>query len=179
MSNVQLRPTIATDLPRLMGMDHSTSSEYVWQLELRRENNQIAATFREVRLPRATQLTYPHDQYMLADEWTRKSMMFTALNDSDPVGYVAIIERKAAYVAWVTDMVVAPEMRRHGVGTALLLAAQDWASGRGARRMMVEMQSKNYPAIRLAQKHGYEFCGYNDHYYTTQDVALFFARILK
>jgi GNAT superfamily N-acetyltransferase len=179
MSDIQLRPTIATDLPRLMGMDHSTSSEYVWQLELRRESNQIAATFREVRLPRATQLTYPHDQYMLADEWTRKSMMFTALNDSDPVGYIAILERKAAYVAWVTDMVVVPDMRRHGVGTALLMAAQDWASGRGARRVMVEMQSKNYPAIRLAQKHGYEFCGYNDHYYTTQDVALFFARILK
>ena len=179
MSDIQLRPTIATDLPRLMGLDHSTSSEYVWQLELRRENNQIAATFREVRLPRATQLTYPHDQYMLADEWTRKSMMFTALNDSDPVGYIAILERKAAYVAWVTDMVVVPDMRRHGVGTALLMAAQDWASGRGARRVMVEMQSKNYPAIRLAQKHGYEFCGYNDHYYTTQDVALFFARILK
>ncbi|MCJ7432255.1 MAG: GNAT family N-acetyltransferase [Anaerolineales bacterium] len=179
MPDIQLRPTIATDLPRLMGMDHSTSSEYVWQLELRRENDQIAATFREVRLPRATKLTYPHDQYMLADEWTRKSMMFTAVNDSDPVGYIAILERKAAYVAWVTDMVVSPDMRRHGVGTALLIAAQDWASGRGAKRLMLEMQSKNYPAIRLAQKHGYEFCGYNDHYYTTQDVALFFARILK
>lgn len=179
MPDIQLRPTIATDLPRLMGMDHSTSSEYVWQLELRRENNQITATFREVRLPRATQLTYPHDQYMLADEWTRKSMMFTALNDSDPVGYIAILERKAAYVAWVTDVVVVPDMRRHGVGTALLMAAQEWASGRGAKRLMMEMQSKNYPAIRLAQKHGYEFCGYNDHYYTTQDVALFFARTLK
>jgi GNAT superfamily N-acetyltransferase len=179
MSDIQLRPTIASDLPRLMGMDHSTSSEYVWQLELRRENNQIAATFREVRLPRATHLTYPHDQYMLADEWTRKSMMFTALNDSDPIGYIAILERKAANVAWVTDMVVSPDTRRHGVGTALLMAAQDWASGRGAKRLMVEMQSKNYPAIRFAQKHGYEFCGYNDHYYTTQDVALFFARIIK
>jgi len=179
MSDIKLRPTIATDLPRLMGMDHSTSSEYVWQLELRRENSQVTAVFREVRLPRATQLTYPHDQYMLADEWTRKSMMFTALNNTDPIGYIAILERKAAYVAWVTDMVVAPDMRRRGVGMALLMAAQDWASGRGARRLMLEMQSKNYPAIRLAQKHGCEFCGYNDHYYMTQDVALFFARALR
>jgi GNAT superfamily N-acetyltransferase len=179
MADIQLRPTIATDLPRLMGMDHSTSSEFVWQLELRRENNQIAAMFREVRLPRATLLTYPHDQYMLADEWTRKSMMFTAVNGPDLTGYIAILERKAAYVAWVTDMVVIPTMRRRGVGTALLNAAQDWASGRGAKRLMLEMQSKNHPAIRLAQKHGYEFCGYNDHYYTTQDIALFFARVLK
>ncbi len=179
MTDIQIRPTIASDLPRLMGMDHSTSSEYVWQLELHRDSNQVAATFREVRLPRATQLTYPHDIYMLGDEWTRKSMMYTAAYDSDPVGYIVILERMAAHVVWITDMVVAPDMRRQGIGTTLLMASQDWASRRGAKRLIMEMQSKNYPAIRLAQKHGYEFCGYNDHYYITQDVALFFARILK
>ena len=38
------------------------------------------------------------------------------------------------------------------------------------------MQSKNYPAIHLALNQGYAFCGYNDHYYSTQDIALFFVR---
>jgi hypothetical protein len=38
------------------------------------------------------------------------------------------------------------------------------------------MQSKNYPAMMLAQKHGYEFCGYNDRYYPNQDIALVFGR---
>ena len=37
MTDIQLRPTVATDLPRLMGLDHSTTSESVWQLELRRD----------------------------------------------------------------------------------------------------------------------------------------------
>jgi RimJ/RimL family protein N-acetyltransferase len=41
------------------------------------------------------------------------------------------------------------------------------------------LQSKNLPAIRLAQKFGYEFCGYNDQYYINQDVALFFAKVYK
>jgi RimJ/RimL family protein N-acetyltransferase len=45
--------------------------------------------------------------------------------------------------------------------------------------MILEMQSKNHPYIRLAQKFGYEFCGYNDQYYPTQDVALFFGKALK
>jgi len=40
------------------------------------------------------------------------------------------------------------------------------------------MTSKNYAAIRLSQKLGFEFCGYNDHYYLTQDIALFFGRAL-
>ncbi|MBI5294722.1 MAG: GNAT family N-acetyltransferase [Chloroflexi bacterium] len=178
MNDIQIRPTAPTDLSRLMGLDHSTRSEFVWQLELRREPGQVAANFREVRLPRPIPLTYPYDPYSLADEWTRKSMMFTAFRGPDLIGYMALVGR-GAEVTWVTDLVVTASARRLGVGSALLITAQDWASERGARRLMLEMQAKNLPAIRLAQKHGYEFCGYNDHYYSTQDVALFFVRALK
>jgi hypothetical protein len=31
----------------------------------------------------------------------------------------------------------------------------------------------------LARKLGYEFCGYNDLYYETQDIALFFGRSIR
>jgi ribosomal protein S18 acetylase RimI-like enzyme len=178
MSAFQIRPVVASDLPRLMGMDHSIISEYVWQLELRREAGQIVATFRDVRLPRPIPLAYPNDPFNLADQWTRKAMMLTAVSGGDSVGYLCLTERPAS-VAWITDLVVAPAWRRRGVAGALLTSAQEWGAVRGHRRLFLELQSKNQPAIRLAQKHGYEFCGYNDHYYATQDVALFFARALK
>jgi GNAT superfamily N-acetyltransferase len=179
MSDIQLRPTVATDLSRLMGLDHSTTSESVWQLELRRDTGQIAATFREVRLPRSISVIYPHNPYALADDWVRKSIMYTAFSGQDPVGYISLLESGTTAVVWVTDIVVGAGYRRQGVGTALLGAAQDWAASRSHRRIILEMQSKNLPAIRFAQKFGYEFCGYNDHYYLTQDVALFFGRTLK
>jgi len=179
MSDIQLRPTVATDLPRLMGLDHSTTSESVWQLELRRDTGQIAATFREVRLPRSIAVAFPHNPFALADDWVRKSMMYTAFVDKDPVGYISLLERGTASVVWVTDIVVNVASRRQGVGSALLGAAQEWAASRSHRRLILEMQSKNLPAIRFAQKFGYEFCGYNDHYYLTQDVALFFGKALK
>jgi len=161
-----------------MNLDHSTTSDYVWQLDLRKENNQILAGFREVRLPRPIGVSYPRDPFALADEWTQRSVTFTALAGDVPVGYACVLEHSHATTAWVTDLVVDAGSRRGGVGSALIMAAQDWAKSRSDRDIFLEMSSKNYPTIRLALKFGFEFCGYNDHYYVTQDVALFFGRTL-
>lgn len=179
MPEIQIRPTIAPDLTRLMGLDHSITSETVWQLELRREIGQVTAMFREVRLPRSISFSYPRNPLILAEDWTKRSMLYTALLDQELVGYVSLIERGVDSAVYVTDLVVNAAKRRLGVGSALLTAVQDWAAARSLRQVILEMQSKNLPAIRFSQKFGYEFCGYNDHYYLTQDVALFFAKPLK
>jgi len=179
MPEIQIRPAVANDIVRLAALDHSNTSELVWQLELRRDAEQITAAFREVRLPRSVSVVYPHNPRMLADEWTKKTMIQAAFMDDVPVGYVCVMEREPSSVAWVTDLVVGAANRRQGMGGALLITAQNWAIDRAHCHLILEMQSKNLPAIRLAQKFGYEFCGYNDHYYLTHDVALFFGKVLK
>lgn len=179
MPSFEVRPAVAIDLPRLMAMDHSCFSDYVWQLELRREAGQVTSTFREVRLPRSVGVAYPRKTSSLADEWARRDLTLVALHEGNPIGYACAVEEHTAAIAWVTDIIVAPELRRKGAASALLTATQTWALERGVGRLILEMQSKNQPCIRLAQKFGYEFCGYNDQYYPTQDVALFFGRALK
>jgi GNAT superfamily N-acetyltransferase len=174
----EIRPAIATDLSRLMGMDHTCASAYVWQLDLRQDAGQVSANLREVRLPRPVRVPYPRDPFALADEWQRKSLMLVAAQP-EPVAYVCLNLQNAGTVAWVTDLAVASERRRNGIGAALLQAVEEWTMARGCRILFLEMQAKNQPAIRLAQKFGFEFCGYNDHYYASQDVALFFGRLLK
>jgi ribosomal protein S18 acetylase RimI-like enzyme len=79
----------------------------------------------------------------------------------------------------IKDIVVDFPLRRQGIGTALILAAQNWAIQRNNRKLMFEMPSKNFPAIKLAFKLGFEFSGYNDSYYPNKDIALFFSRFLK
>lgn len=179
MSNVEVQPAVSSDITRLMGLDHSTVSDYVWQLDLRKENGQVVAGFREVRLPRPITVAYPRDPFSLADDWTNRSATFVALLGDELVGYVCILEHSHATTVWITDLVVDAAKRQQGVGSALINASQDWALSRSARDIFMEMPSKNYPAIRIAQKFGFEFCGYNDHYYVTKDVALFFGRSLK
>jgi len=175
---ISIRPAVATDLPRLMGMDHSCFSEYVWQLDLHKETGQVLANLREMRLPRPVQLKYPRDPFALADEWQYKSLMLVAVG-ADLLGYVCVSLQSARTVAWITDLVVAPEARRRGIGMALLEASEQWALERDLPMLTFESQARNQPAIRMAQKFGLEFCGYNDRYYTSHDVAVFFGRSLK
>ena len=179
MASFEIRPAVASDLPRMMSLDHVSMSDYVWQLELRREAGQISANFREVRLPRSIEVRYPRNPASLADDWTRRDLVLVALNDGLLIGYLSAIEDQASAVSSVLDLIVAPGHRRKGAASSLLMAAQAWALERGGHRLLLEMQSKNHACIRLAQKVGYDFCGYNDQYYLTQDVALFFGRSIK
>jgi ribosomal protein S18 acetylase RimI-like enzyme len=179
MPEVRIRPAVATDLPVLMAINHSCTSEYVWQMDVQREEGQVGAIFREIRLPRSVVVPYPRSVATLADEWSRRTGMLVAVLGDEQVGYLRLTDKVIPQTAWITDLVVAPGVRRKGIATALILAAQSWAVQRKNRRAIMEMASKNCAAIRLAQKLGYEFCGYNDHYYLTQDIALFFGRALK
>ncbi|NCP86389.1 MAG: hypothetical protein CO094_00580 [Anaerolineae bacterium CG_4_9_14_3_um_filter_57_17] len=177
MSDIQIRNTISTDLARLSALDHSLQTDYVWQLDLRRDPGQVDAIFREVRLPRAVQVTHPRPASDLPDTWHLTPMQ-TALSGMEPVAYVRFTEKMVPHAVWISDVVVGRDWRRQGLARKLVASAEAWGVQQGLRRAILEMQSKNYPAIRMALKLGYEFCGYNDIHYATRDVALFFTRTI-
>ncbi len=179
MPEIQIRPAVATDLPRLMAMDHFCSSDYVWQLDVRKETGQVTTALREVRLPRSVRVDYPRNPFALADDWKHNGILLAGLLGEQLAAYLHFREQVSAGYIWVTDLAVAVNARRQGLGTALLLAAQEWASERNYRKVFVETIAKNHPAICLFQKNGFEFCGYNDLYYATHDVALFFGRSIR
>jgi ribosomal protein S18 acetylase RimI-like enzyme len=177
MPEIQIRPAVATDVKSLLTIEHTSQTDYVWQLDVRRETGQVEASLREVRLPRTVPVVYPRSIDNLAEEWN-KSNMLVALAGEKLAAYLRMTDRLVPGTVWITDLVVARAHRRKGIGTALVMAAHTWAQQLGARRGVLEAQSKNSAAIHLAQKLGYEFCGYNDQYYATRDVALFFGRLL-
>jgi GNAT superfamily N-acetyltransferase len=180
MPSIEIRPANDADLNTIIDLDHSYHSDHVWQMDLQYEERQLNVRFREVRLPRAVRVDYPRSPQALLDKWSQHSGMLVAVLDGEPVGYIRLVSGIFPHTMLVTDLAVTKSLRRKGIGSALLLAAQDWArSQRLTRRLMVEMQPKNYPAISLAQKLGYDFCGYNDHYFENQDIAIYFAKWLR
>lgn len=177
-TNVTIRPAVEGDYAQLLTLDHGYSTEYVWQMELEQGVPRMGAKFREARLPRPMQVGYPRSKEQLEKEWKRRSGILIAESAGVPVGYAGISLGLAPGAAWLTDLVVGASQRRKGIGSRLALAAQTWARDNRQERLVMEMQSKNHPAIRLAQKLAFEFAGYNDRYYENQDIALFFAKKL-
>jgi ribosomal protein S18 acetylase RimI-like enzyme len=177
MPAIEIRPAVSSDIPILLNLDHGYISEYVWQVDFQMADSQINVNFRQVHLPRAVHVDYPRTTKGLADDWTQRSGLLVATLDGEPVGYISMMQHMAALTTWVSDLVVSQSFRRKGIGSALVLAAQQWvAEHPGSHRLVLEMQTKNYPAISMSQKLGFDFCGFNDHHYANNDIALFFAK---
>jgi RimJ/RimL family protein N-acetyltransferase len=177
MTEFEIRTTVSTDLARLAALDHTIDTDYVWQLDLHHEAGQFEVTLHEVRLPRTVRLEHPRNAKELPDTWHLRPM-FSALKGLEAVAYVRFTDEIVPHAVWITDVVVGKPFRGKGLARKLVGAAEAWGLQRSLRRAIIEVQSKNAPAIRMAQKLGFEFCGYNDLYYSTRDVALFFARSL-
>jgi ribosomal protein S18 acetylase RimI-like enzyme len=179
MPQIEIRSFTSADVPEMQEIEHDYQTGQVWQMERIFDEGQVMITFREIRLPRSVKVDYPRSFKLLSEEPDKEAAILIASSDGVPVGYIRLREQRTPSSAWITDLVVKKDMRRKGIGTALILAAQEWASARNIHRIVMEMQSKNYPAIQMALKLGYQFSGYNDHYYPNQDIALFFARYLR
>lgn len=180
MPQIEIRPVEAKDIPVLIEIEHDYTSEYVWQMEiLQPEEDQIGVKFRQVRLPRSVKVEYPRPVRALNDDWARRSGILVAVFAGEVVGYLSLMLEMAPLTTWITDLAVTRRMRRKGIGSALVLAGMAWAIQHDSNRVILEMQPKNYPAICLAKKIGFDFCGYNDRYYQNHDIALFFSKYVR
>jgi len=180
MPEIQVRALIAADIAALIALEHHYNSDYVWQLEYthNRDAGQIKTSFRQVRLPRSVRVEYPREPSRLSENFGKRSGILVALLENEVIGYISLADECAPLTTWVTDIVVTQHMRRQGIGSALLLAAQEWALHMDNRSILMEMQPKNHPAIQLALKLGFEFCGYNDRHYANHGSAIFFCKSL-
>ena len=62
-------------------------------------------------------------------------------------------------LALLWDLRVSPELRRHGVGSALFAATERWAAARGCRQLKIETQNVNVAACRFYAGRGCELRG--------------------
>jgi ribosomal protein S18 acetylase RimI-like enzyme len=120
---------------------------------------------------------YPRATDELVEHWQQEACFLAGQYTNDElIGFVDAQPEPWQNVLWIYNLVVIPAHRRQGFGTMLLEAAHQWAITHNLSRVTLEMQTKNHPAISFAQKHGFQFCGFNERYYPNGDIALFFSR---
>jgi len=167
------------DINLCCDLDGSYTTDYVWQMQAHENERTIEVRFDTVRLPRPMKVAYPRYADELLPNWRRGECFLVAAEPADqPIAFLDMTAQSGPGVGWIRNLVVHRDVRRQGVATALLRAARYWALDNRLSKMMMETQTKNYPAIRFAQKHGFAFCGYNDRYYSNGDLAVFFSLTL-
>jgi ribosomal protein S18 acetylase RimI-like enzyme len=176
MDNIVVRFLTASDLPYCLVMDPNYSTDFVWQMEVVQEEKRFDISFREVKLPRSMQVEYPRTSENIIESFVKREAVLVGTVGDDPIGFISLHIRVESSVAFATDLVVNRRFRRQGVGSTLVRSAQNWAKENNVNKLQLEMQSKNFPGIELANNLGFEFCGYSDRYYKNQDIALFFMK---
>ncbi|GAB4521706.1 MAG: hypothetical protein Fur0018_02450 [Anaerolineales bacterium] len=176
MPTVYVRSATAADIPFLVQIDASYTTTGIWRPDALRQDDLTGISFREMRLPRSVRVAYPRALNTLPEEWTRLDGLLVAVVEEQMAGFIVLLRFQGFHMAWVRDLVVAAALRQRGIGSALLLAGLQWAQSMRAQTLTLEMQTRNLPAIRLAQKLDFTFAGYHEHYYAPQESALFFVR---
>jgi ribosomal protein S18 acetylase RimI-like enzyme len=178
-----IRDGIPADIVPCLDLNHSTQTERVWQMNMMQDGANWQVTFREERLPREVDVTHTPDESRLRLMLAPEACFLVAAGKDDAsdvrLGYLTMHIDPVHLIARVHDIVVGREFRRSGIGGRLLRVARAWAHDEGAKRLMLETRTQNYAAIQFCQKNGLSFCGFNDQYFTSQDIAIFFGQSLR
>ncbi len=160
-------------------MDKTYTTDYVWQMQTQENERTIGVRFDTVRLPRPMRVDYPRSPDELIEHWQMEQCFLVTRNQTDEVtGFLDAQIQIWHKRLWITNLAIGQPYRRQGFGTHLIKSAIRWALAHNLRQLTIETQTKNYPAISFAQKHGFQFCGYNECYYPNGDIALFFSRFV-
>lgn len=166
------------ELAQCLQLEHSYATDHVWQVDMRDVTANVSVRFRTARLPREMQVAYPRDAEQLRESWKHNECFLAAVANDAILGYVTMRTGPTRNQGWIPDLVVHRPLHRRKIGSALLEQAERWALLHGINQITFELQTKNYPGICFVRAHGFQFCGFNDHYYHNQDIAVFFSKTL-
>jgi ribosomal protein S18 acetylase RimI-like enzyme len=156
---VEIRAAEEDDLHMCLALDDSYTSTHTWQVESVRDGNGTSSMAR-------LQAYKSADLVLMAEQGPKLC------------GYLVLTMVPGSGIGWISALVVANSMRRQGVGSMLMAAARRWGrygQGQNLRAFMLEVPTKNFPAVAFCRKEGFHLCGYTDYSFSNGDVVLLFV----
>jgi len=169
------------DIEYCLLLDHSYRTQVAWQMRLDSDGDRFDIRFQPERLPRDLEAVWNASEHRLRIALSVEHCLLVAANrdTGELLGYLALYADQVHGLARLHDLVVTRPWRRNGIGTRLLQVARQWARERQLLRLITEIQTRNFPAIRFFQRAGLTFSGYCDHYFPQHEIAVFYGEILR
>jgi len=115
----------------------------------------------------------PWSAQVFRDELAAENRVYLVADQDVVVGFGGVMV--VGDEAHVTNLLVAPELRRQRVGSRLLRALIDAAIERGAHHLTLEVRSRNHPARSLYAHFGLAPVGLRKGYYEDDDALILWA----
>jgi ribosomal protein S18 acetylase RimI-like enzyme len=175
-----IRDGLESDIPACLELDHHYQTDLVWQMTVDEKPGSWQIGFLNQHLPRTLDAEYmaSGERLRLAVPANQCFLVAVTRDTNEPLGYLGMRNDPIYGIARIHDLVVTLPLRRQRIGTRLLTIARQWAKEHQLNSMMLEVATQNYPGIVFAQQSSFSFCGYNDHYFPNQDIAVFFSQSL-
>ncbi len=170
------------DIPACLALDSRHETNHVLQVYLHgQETTGWEVSLQRERLPRQVELSNGLQRTQLRAALDHEYCLLVAETSADKaiVGGLVMTPNDLHGFALIQNIVVTADARRQKAGTRLIAASGIWAKEHGLTRLMAELQTKNTPAIAFLEALGFSFCGFNDRYFSDENIALFFSLPLK
>ena len=169
-----IRPLVMVDPPlleRLITAGYTSTEAY--QVVREETRDRIRFELRLIRLNQPVVKRYPLDAQMIAryTELAATGHAFGAFVDEACVG-IALCEPHAWNASlFIHEFRIAPDFQRMGIGRALMAAVEEHARAEGMRRVVLETQTTNVPAIRFYRALGFTLDAVDISLYSNDDLA--------
>ena len=115
----------------------------------------------------------PWSEGIFRDELAAENRIYLAAFDEGVVGYGGVMV--VGDEAHVTNLLVAPEARKRGIGLGLMIALIEAAIGSGAHHLTLEVRAKNEAGRALYARLGLAPVGVRKGYYDGDDALILWA----
>ncbi len=105
-------------------------------------------------------------------QWIRRD--YERVANGEMAGWVAedgdtvlgfVVARKLADEMEILNLAVAPDARRHHLGSELLGVAFEWGRTNQIRKAVLEVRASNFAAIAFYERHNFKSVGRRQRYY--------------
>ncbi|HEY4689088.1 MAG TPA: GNAT family N-acetyltransferase [Anaerolineae bacterium] len=172
-----IRPLTPADVPRLDQIDANFESNRF--LDVLKSIDGLSATWQLIERPldppfiSTDYSVHLHEHAQIIERLRAGDGLQLIVEDGARVAAFVDVERQGwRNAAFVWNILIDRDYRRHGLGTQLTQRIVDWARGAELRGIVCETQTNNWAACNFYRTFGFQLCGIDDHFYSNEDIAL-------